>query len=165
VNAGHIARGGPPIDEKRSRLMSRVRQRDTKPEMAVRRRTHALGFRFRLQRNDLPGRPDLVFPRLRKVLFVHGCFWHSHAGCKWATVPKTRAEYWESKFTANRARDVRVTQALREAGWEVGIIWECETRHPDLLTWHLQEFLAPRLDYLIGSPDHPDSVAMASEDR
>ncbi len=122
--------------------MARVRQRDTKPEMAVRKAAHALGFRFRLQRKDLPGRPDLVFPGLGKALFVHGCFWHSHLGCKYATVPKTRTEYWIAKLADNRARDERVERELVALGWDVGVVWECETRHQDTLATRLREFLA-----------------------
>jgi DNA mismatch endonuclease (patch repair protein) len=143
--------------------MARVRQSGTKPEIAVRQTAHALGFRFRLQRRDLPGRPDIVFPRLRKVLFVHGCFWHSHAGCKWATVPKTRTEYWEAKFADNRARDLRVEQALVEQGWEVGVIWECETRRQDVLSLRLRAFLQGELGYAGEPIDQGDSVAMESE--
>ncbi|WP_352827103.1 DNA mismatch endonuclease Vsr [Mesorhizobium sp. M0494] len=131
----------PEVDERRSRLMTRVRQRDTKPEMVVRRAAHSMGSRFRLQRRDLPGRPDLVFPRHRKVIFVHGCFWHSHPGCKCATVPKTRTEYWLAKLAANRARDSRVESELLELGWEVGIVWECETRNEAFLAGFLAKFL------------------------
>lgn len=140
-------RSSIPVDERRSRLMARVRQRDTKPEMAVRKAAHALGFRFRLQRRDLPGRPDIVFPRLGKVLFVHGCFWHSHPGCRWATVPKTRTEYWDAKLAANRARDERVERELAARGWDVGVVWECETRSEDILARRLREFLGCELDY------------------
>lgn len=153
----------PIVDASRSRLMARVRQRDTKPEMAVRRAAHALGFRFRLQRRDLPGRPDLVFPRLRKALFVHGCFWHSHPGCKAATIPKTRTDYWDAKLTDNRARDRRVEEALRAAGWQVGIIWECETRPREALERRLVEFLDGELDYVAERADDTESVPGQSE--
>ncbi len=152
------------VAERRSRLMARVRQRDTKPEMAVRRAAHALGFRFRLQRGDLPGRPDLVFPKLDKVLFVHGCFWHSHRECKSATVPKTRTEYWDAKLAANRARDLRVAEALRQSGWDVGIVWECETRKRDELLERLRAFLSPQLDYAAKHPEYADSVTKRERD-
>ena len=95
--------------------------------MIVRRALHALGFRFRLHRRDLPGSPDIVLPRHRSVIFVHGCFWHRHAGCRRTTMPKTRAAFWQAKFDANQARDAQVEDALRRAGWWVHVIWECET--------------------------------------
>ncbi len=112
--------------------MRAVRREGTAPEIAVRKAAHALGLRFRLHRKDLPGTPDLVFPKHRVCLFVHGCFWHRHPGCGKATTPKTRRDYWIPKFEENVARDARVAQALRDAGWRVETIWECETR--DLLT-------------------------------
>lgn len=120
--------------ERRSWLMSRVRGKHTKPEMIVRRAAHALGLRFRLHRKDLPGRPDLVFPRHKVALFVHGCFWHRHPGCRLASTPKTRTEFWQSKFDANVARDIRVAEQLRAACWRVVTIWECETRKEDILS-------------------------------
>lgn len=116
-----------PIDPKRSALMSRVRAKDSSPEMRVRRTAHGLGYRFRLHSRQLPGTPDLVLPGLRKVIFVNGCFWHQHPGCPRATTPKTRTEYWSRKFEANRVRDARVTSKLQAMGWEVLVIWECET--------------------------------------
>lgn len=116
----------------RSEIMRAVRREGTAPEIAVRKAAHALGLRFRLHRKDLPGTPDLVFPKHRVCLFVHGCFWHRHPGCGKATTPKTRRDYWIPKFEENVARDARVAQALRDAGWRVETIWECETR--DLLT-------------------------------
>src|SRR5437868_4961254 len=93
------------VDPKRSALMAKVRAKNSKPEIGVRRLAHALGFRFRLHRRDLPGTPDIVFPRFKKVVFVHGCFWHSHKGCPGATMPKTRARYWATKFNENATRD------------------------------------------------------------
>lgn len=119
--------------ERRSWLMSRVGGRNTAPEWRVRRAAHALGLRFRLHRRDLPGTPDLVFPRWRKVIFVHGCFWHRHVGCSKASTPKTRSSYWEEKFRQNVRRDKRNAASLRKAGWSVLIIWECETKHPENL--------------------------------
>jgi DNA mismatch endonuclease (patch repair protein) len=116
----------PPIEVSRSALMRRVSTKGSKPEMRVRRALHALGFRFRLHRRDLPGSPDIVLPRHRSVIFVHGCFWHRHPGCRQTTTPKTRAAFWQAKFDANQARDARVEEALRRAGWRVHVIWECE---------------------------------------
>jgi len=113
--------------------MSRVRGKGTKPEMAVRRLAHALGMRFRLHRADLPGRPDLVFPRYRTAVFVHGCFWHRHGGCKKSTSPKTKVEYWEAKFRTNVERDARNASELERMGWRVLTVWECETRDLELL--------------------------------
>jgi DNA mismatch endonuclease (patch repair protein) len=112
--------------EARSALMSRIRGKDTKPELAVRRMLHAMGYRFRLHRKDLPGRPDIVFPGRRKVIFVHGCFWHGHEGCRFATRPSTRADFWAAKIDGNRARDARNLASLRDAGWETELLWECE---------------------------------------
>lgn len=113
---------------RRSENMRRIRGRDTRPEMAVRRALHARGLRFRLHRRDLPGRPDIVLPGRRLVVFVHGCFWHRHEGCRGATTPSTRPEFWQAKFDANVARDAMVVAALVGAGWRVETVWECETR-------------------------------------
>ena len=114
---------------RRSEMMSRIRGRDTVPEIVVRRIAHGLGFRFRLYRKDLPGRPDIVFPRYRAVVFVHGCFWHRHDGCRYAYEPKSRVRFWTDKFSQNVARDQRNEAALRTLGWRVLVIWECETRN------------------------------------
>jgi DNA mismatch endonuclease (patch repair protein) len=113
---------------RRSAMMGGIRGRDTKLEMAVRRAVHRLGYRYRLYRRDLPGTPDLTFPRLRKVLFVHGCFWHRHAGCKFAYEPKSNGDFWRRKFLGNVARDERAMVELRSGGWEVLTVWECEVR-------------------------------------
>ncbi|WP_260292393.1 very short patch repair endonuclease [Sedimenticola hydrogenitrophicus] len=117
-----------PVDPARSAQMARVRGRDTKPEMRVRKALHAAGLRYRLHDRRLPGTPDLVFPSRRVALFVHGCFWHRHPGCAAARLPKTRLEFWEPKLTGNVERDGRNHAALEAAGWEVMVIWECETR-------------------------------------
>ncbi len=130
-----------PIDPDRSALMSRVKAKGTKPELRVRRSAHGLGYRYRLHRRDLPGSPDLVFPGRRKALFVHGCFWHRHQGCRKTTMPKTRAKFWQRKFDDNVRRDERVIAALRELGWDVLVVWECETSDEDLLRRTLLEFL------------------------
>lgn len=116
--------------EQRSALMARIGGKDTAPELAVRRLVHGWGFRFRLHRRDLPGRPDLVFPRLRRAIFVHGCFWHHHRDpdCRNAVIPKTRTEWWQAKLQANEARDTLNLKAMEDLGWEVLVIWECEVR-------------------------------------
>ena len=108
--------------------MRRITKTDTKPEFAVRRAAHRLGYRFRLHRRDLPGTPDLVFPRLRKVILVHGCFWHQHVGCRLARQPKSRPDYWLPKLERNRKRDAETQAALRELGWDVLVVWECQVR-------------------------------------
>jgi DNA mismatch endonuclease, patch repair protein len=112
----------------RSRMMSRIRGRDTRPELVVRSLLHRLGYRFRLHRADLPGRPDIVLPKYRTVVMVHGCFWHRHRGCEFAYTPKSRAEFWARKFESNAKRDRIVRAALARAGWRVIVVWECELR-------------------------------------
>lgn len=114
--------------EQRRRNMRGIRGRDTKPEMRLRRTLHANGYRYRLHSRDLPGKPDLVLPRFSAVVFVHGCFWHRHHGCRYATTPSTRVEFWESKFQANVARDIANHEALIKRGWRVATIWECALR-------------------------------------
>lgn len=111
--------------EKRRALMGRVKNRDTKPEISVRRLMHRLGYRFRLHRADMPGSPDLVFPSRRKAIFVHGCFWHQHS-CKRGAPPSSNTEFWHKKLERNRQRDKDVSRKLKESGWEVIVIWECE---------------------------------------
>jgi DNA mismatch endonuclease (patch repair protein) len=108
--------------------------------MAVRREAHRLGYRFRLHRKDLPGRPDLVFARLRKVIFVHGCFWHRH-DCRRATTPKSNATYWDNKFRENVERDAKALENLRSLGWSAAVIWECEAAEPAQLSAWLVSFL------------------------
>ena len=130
-----------PIDAARSALMRRVRSKDTTPELVVRRAAHSLGYRFRLHRRDLPGTPDLTFPRLRKTIFVHGCFWHRHPGCSRTTTPATRADYWREKFEQNVARDRRNVAMLRALGWDVLVVWECETFDRVALLGTLSRFL------------------------
>ncbi|MBP0621996.1 very short patch repair endonuclease [Cupriavidus consociatus] len=110
----------------RSDRMSRIRGKDTQPELALRKVLHRLGLRYRLHGAGLPGKPDLVLPRYRTVVFVHGCFWHRHVGCKIATIPKSNTSFWIEKFERNVARDKRVSLSLREAGWTVLVVWECE---------------------------------------
>ena len=112
----------------RSALMSRVGSQNTQPELAVRKAAFALGLRFRLHRRDLPGTPDLVFPKYKVVILVHGCFWHQHQGCKRATIPKSHTEFWEKKLYRNIERDRETVDKLKVKGWQVEIIWECETQ-------------------------------------
>jgi DNA mismatch endonuclease (patch repair protein) len=108
--------------------MASIRGRDTKPEMLVRRHLHRLGFRYRLSPREIPGRPDLVLPRFRVAVFVHGCFWHGHAGCRFATVPATRTEFWTAKISANKRRDAAAEENLRALGWRLAVVWECALR-------------------------------------
>jgi DNA mismatch endonuclease (patch repair protein) len=110
------------------RIMQQVRGADTIPEIVVRRALHAQGYRFRLHDTRLPGRPDIVLPSRRMIVFVHGCFWHRHPGCRYASTPKTRTDFWETKFRANVDRDERVRAQLLERGWNVQVIWECEIK-------------------------------------
>jgi DNA mismatch endonuclease, patch repair protein len=128
--------------EKRSLIMAAVRSKNTSPEMAVRRIVHALGYRYRLNVPTLPGRPDLVFPARRKVIFVHGCFWHRHNRCRYASSPKTNCEFWESKFAANVARDRRVRRELKKMNWAALTVWQCELKNPEKLTERLDDFLS-----------------------
>lgn len=130
-----------PIDPQRSKMMASIGQRGTKPEMIVRRICHSLGFRYRLHVKTLPGSPDLVFPRLKKIVFVHGCFWHRHENCSRTTTPKTRTAFWEKKFADNVSRDERQIFELCTLGWQVLIIWECETKEQTALKEKLVGFL------------------------
>lgn len=124
----------------RSRIMAAVRQEGTGPEMAVRRYLHAAGLRYTLHDKRLPGRPDIVLPKYRTVVFVHGCFWHRHAGCRLATMPASNTESWTAKFEANVVRDQRQRETIERLGWRVETIWECETRDElmlDQLFWRI----------------------------
>jgi len=124
--------------EQRHQLMSNIRDKNTTPELVVRKTAHSLGFRFRLHRKDLPGKPDLVFPKYLKLIFVNGCFWHFHK-CK--TLPKTNPEYWQKKFKQNQARDKKNKRELKSMGWTSLVIWECETRKPEKLKEKIVNFL------------------------
>lgn len=126
---------------RRSEIMSRVRCKDTRPEMLVRRLVHGAGYRYRLHVSGLPGRPDLVFAARKKVIFIHGCFWHSHAACPHARIPKSRTEFWSTKLQTNKERDARNLKALADAGWKVLVLWECELQNPALMQ-KIREFLA-----------------------
>ena len=125
----------------RSRIMAAVRSEDTEPELSVRRMVHAMGYRYRLHCSNLPGKPDLVFSSLRKVVFVHGCFWHRHPGCSRTTMPKTSVAYWNSKFAANVSRDRSNQRELRRMGWKVLVVWECELKFAKKLGSRLSRFL------------------------
>lgn len=125
----------------RKRVMSAIKSVDTRPELAVRRILWALGARYRLHIKELPGRPDIVLPRIRTAIFVHGCFWHLHEGCRLARVPRSRPDYWPAKLQGNRLRDSRDQAALRCLGWKVLVIWECETAKKDQLTRRLRQLL------------------------
>lgn len=129
--------------QERSALMGRVGAKDTKPELIVRRLLHREGYRYRLHARHLAGRPDIIFPGRRAVIFVHGCFWHRHLGCRRASNPKARASFWQAKFAANIARDAAVLECLTKAGWRTLVIWECETRQIDSLKARLFAFLGP----------------------
>lgn len=127
----------------RSERMSRVRAKDTKPEMLVRRLVHGMGYRYRLHDRRLPGSPDLVFRRRRAVIFVHGCFWHRHPdpSCKLARMPKSRQDFWRPKLEGNRARDARNQEALEQNGWRQQVVWECECGHKEQLENKVRAFL------------------------
>ena len=116
------------VSEKRSKNMSAIRSKNTKPEIAIRKLLHSLGYRFRLHRKDLPGSPDIVLPKYNTVIFVHGCFWHRHENCKYASTPKTRKEFWEKKFRENINRDNLNQANLALKGWKIIIIWECQLK-------------------------------------
>lgn len=126
----------------RSENMRQIRSKDTGPELKVRSLTHRLGFRFRLHRKDLPGKPDLVFPSRNKIIFVHGCFWHGHACPEGLRKPKSNRSYWIPKIAKNRQRDAESISRLRAAGWDVLVIWECEIKEQESLAKMLIEFLA-----------------------
>ncbi len=130
--------------EKRSWNMSRIKNRDTKPELIVRSLLHRKGYRFRLHRKDLPGRPDIILPRFKTVIFVHGCFWHRHEGCRYAYNPKSRVDFWQKKFSRNVTRDQEVQNALLDLGWKVYVIWECETKKPHLLEKIIERILGSK---------------------
>lgn len=126
----------------RSERMSRVRSKDTKPEMRVRSLVHRMGFRYRLHARDLPGDPDLVFPRRGKIIFVHGCFWHRHGKrCEFTRWPKSRLDFWMPKLEQNHQRDKTVRKELRKLGWQVLVIWECQLKDCETLSTRMRTFL------------------------
>lgn len=123
--------------------MARIKRSNTKPELIVRSMLHRLGYRFRLQLGKVPGRPDVGFPKRKKAVFVHGCFWHGHENCKIWRIPKSHSEFWSKKIEANRARDQRLQAAAEQDGWQCFIVWECETRDTEKLSAALKIFLGP----------------------
>jgi len=125
--------------EERRKNMSAIRGKDTRPELVVRSALHRLGFRFRIHVRSLPGRPDIVLPKYRTVVFVHGCFWHRHPGCRFAYSPSSRQEFWQQKFAKNQERDRQAQQRLREAGWCVLVVWECEAGNFETLAKELKK--------------------------
>ena len=126
--------------EQRSRMMRGIRGRNTQPELQVRKALHARGFRYRLNAKELPGRPDIVLPKWKAVIFVHGCFWHAHQGCHYFRIPATRTEFWEQKLAANAARDARQIEKLQAAGWRVLVVWECALKNKNAIV--LEETVA-----------------------
>lgn len=150
--------------EERSRIMRAVKGRDTKPEMTVRRTVHAMGYRYRLHCRELPGKPDLVFPSRRKIIFVNGCFWHGHDCRRGARIPKANRNYWEAKIERNAARDAKNGSKLVQLGWTVLTIWECELKESDTLREKLRQFLEGELHLpasggLCGASDTPPAFA------
>ena len=129
------------VSEQRSRNMSAIKSKNTKPEIAVRKLLHSMGYRFRLHRKDLPGSPDIVLPKYKTVIFVHGCFWHRHQNCKYASNPKTRREFWEKKFKENIERDKKTQEKLKNLGWKTKVVWECEIKKQDNLIKKIEDFL------------------------
>jgi DNA mismatch endonuclease, patch repair protein len=145
--------------EQRSERMSRIRSSNTKPEINLRRALHHLGFRFRLHGRKLPGKPDIILPKHKAVVFVHGCFWHRHGGCKVATVPKSNTDFWLAKFARNVERDARVSQRLQEDGWRVFVAWECEADTPKKAELTANELAGLILD----KPEKPRLSASRTE--
>lgn len=127
--------------EARSQQMAKVRSKNTKPEITVRRLVYSLGYRYRLHANSLPGKPDLVFASRKKIIFVHGCFWHRHENCRLATTPSSKQEYWLPKFARNIERDKVSEEKLKKLGWDIFIIWECQLKDIDQLAEKVQIFL------------------------
>ena len=121
------------VSEQRSRNMSAIKSKNTKPEIKVRKVLHSMGYRFRLHSKDLPGSPDIVLPKYKTVIFVHGCFWHRHENCKYASTPKTRKEFWNKKFKENIKRDLEIQDKIKNLDWRSVVIWECETKNIEIL--------------------------------
>ena len=133
----------PDVPDVRRRIMAAVGSKNTKPERVVRSMLHAEGYRYRLHRSDLPGRPDIAFPSRSSVIEVRGCFWHSHEGCRRATVPATRRDFWAAKLSRNKVRDQANEAALKDLGWRVLIVWECELKDPEGVMTRIRRFLGP----------------------
>lgn len=128
---------------RRSEIMRAIKGRNTKPELLVRSMLHSMGYRYRLHVAGLPGKPDLVFSGRGKVIFIHGCFWHGHTGCKDGRLPKSNLGYWAEKLMRNKRRDCRNVRLLRQSGWSVAIVWECQLANPKALSARLKRFLGP----------------------
>lgn len=144
----------------RSRMMAGIRGKDTRPELLIRRALHRAGFRFRVHDRRLPGAPDLILPKYRSAIFVHGCFWHRHDGCRYTTMPATRAQFWEQKFSRNIARDRENRAALNALGWRVLVVWECGVRHDpsdtiELVASWLADGSEGACDHLPARPPRP----------
>ena len=138
--------------EKRSWNMSRIRGANTKPELAVRSMLHRMGYRFRIANKTLPGRPDIILPKYRAVIFVHGCFWHRHQGCKYAYTPKSRLDFWGAKFEGNVMRDKNNLSLLKKIGWLPIVVWECEIKHnADAVLGRISGILQRRLKRLVAA--------------
>jgi DNA mismatch endonuclease (patch repair protein) len=137
--------------------MSGIRGRDTKPELVLRKGLHKLGFRYRLDARDLPGRPDLVLPRFNAAVFVHGCFWHRHENCKLAAVPSSNKVFWSEKFATNKARDLKAVRQLFDMGWRVAIVWECALRSPEM------EDVVKAVGLWVSSPDKQVEIPLLAE--
>jgi DNA mismatch endonuclease (patch repair protein) len=141
--------------ERRSALMSRVRGKDTAPELIVRRLLHSMGLRYRLHQRSLPGVPDIVFPSRKKVIWVHGCFWHHHDGCRLATVPKTNPKFWTEKFRKNVTRDKSNAESIAALGWKSLTVWQCELKKHETLARRLKKFVGPS-PTICGEPERGD---------
>src|SRR5215216_2136768 len=138
---GHPSTMDKLTPAERSERMSRIRGRNTKPELIVRKLVHSMGFRYRLHKRELPGCPDLVFSARRKVIFVHGCFWHLHENCRQYRYPQSRLDFWDSKLQENRRRDDAAQVALKQMGWQCLVIWECQLRNKEALRETIREFM------------------------
>lgn len=141
--------------EQRHRCMSNIKGKDTKPEMIVRRHIHACGYRYGLHNSKLPGKPDIVLRRLKTVIFIHGCFWHGHAGCKYFRLPSTRTEFWENKINTNIERDKRNIEELERQGWHVIVIWECNLKSKDIREETLHKLIQELTDISNGTYRYP----------
>ena len=130
------------VSEQRSRNMSAIKSKNTKPEIKVRKILHSMGYRFRLHSKDLPGSPDIVLPKYKTVIFVHGCFWHRHENCKYASTPKTRQEFWNKKFKVNVERDLQIQERIKDINWRSVVIWECETKNIDNLKERINDIFS-----------------------
>ncbi len=130
--------------EQRSRNMAQIKGKNTKPEILVRSLLHRMGYRFRLHNKKLPGKPDIILPKYKAVIFVHGCFWHGHEGCKRATIPATRTEFWKSKISENKVRDNNNIAALKNFGYRCLVVWQCELKDEVLLKQRLSDFLGTK---------------------